>query len=305
MSIPKFNEFMPAFITCLADGAIHSLSEIRLFCADSFNLTEDERQMQLASGGNILADRVGWARTYLKKAGLIDSPERAMFKLTDRGIAAYKNGADKVTIEYLQQFEEFQKFNSAGKKADEKNKVSENIIDQSPQERLENALAELTASLADDLMTEIMKISPYDFEQLVVKLLIKMGYGSLRLNENGVTKKSGDEGIDGLVTSDRLGFDTIYIQAKQWKQDSVVGRPEIQRFLGALAGQGATKGLFITTTRFSSGATDYAEKQLGHKIILVDGEKLCNLMIEYDLGVSTVSEYKVKRIDLDFFNEGL
>ena len=154
-------------------------------------------------------------------------------------------------------------------------------------------------------MTEIMKISPYEFESLVVKLLIKMGYGNMQSVDKILTKKSNDEGIDGIVTQDKLGFDSIYIQAKQWKQDSIVGRPEIQKFLGALAGQGATRGLFITTSRFSSEAISYVNKQLNHKIVLVDGKTLTSFMIRYNLGVSVYKTYDLKRIDMDFFNEDI
>lgn len=152
-------------------------------------------------------------------------------------------------------------------------------------------------------MAEITRISPYDFERLVIQLLVKMGYGSSNLSCNTVTKKSGDEGIDGIVTADRFGFDTVYVQAKQWNKDTSIGRPEIQKFLGALAGQGATKGLFITTAHFSKEAKEFANKNLQSKIVLVDGEELCNLMIEFDLGVSTVEVYKIKRIDSDYFND--
>ena len=156
-----------------------------------------------------------------------------------------------------------------------------------------------------DVMSELLKMSPYDFENLIVRLLIKMGYGTLKQNEMAVTPKSGDEGIDGMVSADKFGFDSIYIQAKKWRSDSTVGRPEIQKFLGALAGQGATKGIFITTAHFSKEAIAFAEKQLHQKIVLVDGNQLTELMIEYNLGVSVVETYVVKRVDYDFFNDEL
>ena len=156
-----------------------------------------------------------------------------------------------------------------------------------------------------DVMSELLKMSPYDFENLIVRLLIKMGYGTLKQNEMAVTPKSGDEGIDGIVSADKFGFDSIYIQAKKWRSDSTVGRPEIQKFLGALAGQGATKGIFITTAHFSKEAIAFAEKQLHQKIVLVDGNQLTELMIEYNLGVSVVETYVVKRVDYDFFNDEL
>lgn len=168
---------------------------------------------------------------------------------------------------------------------------------------MESALSELNSDLADELTAEIMKISPYEFERLVAKLLIAMGYGTMEGNPDAVTKKSGDEGIDGVVSADKFGFDSIYIQAKQWQPDSVVGRPEVQKFLGALAGQGASKGIFITTAKYSREAAEFAAKQLHSKIVLVDGKQLAKLMIEYDLGVSSVATYKIKRIDSDFFDE--
>ena len=219
---------------------------------------------------------------------------------------AYTDGSEKIDLDYLHQFDSFNEFlNAKYAKSSSKNSNSNKIekSEESPQEQLEISINEINSSLQDDLMSELLKISPYDFESLVVKLLIKMGYGTLRQNETGTTKKSGDEGIDGIVSSDKFGFDSIYIQAKKWQVSSTVGRPEIQKFLGALAGQGASKGIFITTAHFSKEALEFAKKQLTHKIILVDGKRLSELMIEYDLGVSVVETYVVKRVDYDFFNE--
>ncbi|MBR0233023.1 MAG: restriction endonuclease, partial [Synergistaceae bacterium] len=173
---------------------------------------------------------------------------------------------------------------------------------QTPQELIENAISELKSVLIDKLLTEINNMNPYDFERLVVDLLLKMGYGSPEQNQDAVTKKSGDEGLDGIVKADRFGFDAVYTQAKKWKEDSFVGRPEIQKFLGAVAGQGATKGLYITTGQFTKEAKDFAARQLNHKIILIDGKQLAELMIEYDLGVTTVKTYPIKRIDSDYFD---
>lgn len=309
MAIPKYNEFMPTIITCLSDGNRHTTKELITFCANAFQLTEEERQRRLPTGRqSVLANRVGWAKTYLKKAGLIENPVRSTYCLTQRGKEAYQQGVENITVEYLRRFDSFNAFIS--------NDTTQNIvvsndntndeeISKSPQEILENAIKQINHSLADELLTEIMKISSSDFESLVVRLLIKMGYGSMQLNANAVTKKSGDEGIDGIVTADKFGFDSIYIQAKKWNTDTIVGRPEIQKFLGALVGQGATKGVFITTAKFSSGAYEYAKKQLNTKIVLIDGDRLTNLMIEYNLGVSVIESYEIKRIDYDFFNEDI
>ncbi len=306
MAVPKYNEFMPYIMDCLSDGMIHSIHEVRAFCAVACSLSEDDKKETLPSGAIVYYDRISWAKTYLKKAGLLDSPSRATYRLTEEGMKATKFGTKNVTLEYLQQYESFREFCQKPLKQEKlNNKQAELVKESSPQDMIAEALNTINQNLADELMVEVMKLSDYQFEGLVVKLLIKMGYGS-KLNESLFkTKKSGDEGIDGIVTSDRLGFDAIYTQAKQWKQDAVVGRPEIQRFLGALAGQGATKGLYITTAKFSKDAIRYAEKNLQSKIILIDGEKLMQLMIEYNLGVSTTKSFELKRIDYDFFNEDM
>lgn len=304
MPVPKYNEFMPSIIRCLGDGEQHSLRELTEYCAEEFKLSDADRAETIESSGqNKLHNRVGWANTYLKKAGLVESPKRAYVCLTDEGRKALRKGAERVTLDYLSQFDSFNEFRGGSRRKQDDPEQADVVKSESPQERMESALKELDNGLSDDLMEEIIKISSYEFERLVVKLLIKMGYGTMEQNKDAVTRRSNDEGIDGIVSADKFGFDSIYIQVKQWKPDSVVGRPEIQKFLGALAGQGATKGIFITTAQFSKEALDFAKKQLHSKIVLVDGKQLTKLMIDYDLGVSTVATYKVKRIDSDFFNE--
>lgn len=302
MAVPKYNEFFPAVIKCLGDGKAHSLQEIREYCIKAFDLTDEDMQQRLKSGQPLVYDRVGWARTYLKKAGLVDSPERSMVCLTEEGKKAYAAGAEKITLEYLQQYPPFLDFIH---KNMEQTTESETVTaeEKSPQELIEYAIGQLNVSLADTLMGEVMKMDPFSFEKLVVELLVRMGYGSKDVSLNRTTKKSGDEGIDGIVTSDRLGFDKVYIQAKQWKNDSVIGRPEIQKFLGALAGQGANKGIFITTAKFSNEAKAFIEKPLRTKIVLIDGKALMDYMIEFKLGVSVTDTYEVKRVDYDFFEE--
>lgn len=303
MAVPKYDEFMPSIIRCLGDGKVHSLKQITEYCANEFQLSETDKSETLSSGQSKLNNRVGWAKTYLKKAGLIKSTKRAHFCLTVEGAKAFQAGADCVTLEYLRSFDSINEFEGKAKENHKTISETEQIKTESPQEQIESALRAINDELAEDLMSEVMKISPYEFERLVVKLLIKMGYGTMEENKEAVTQKSGDEGIDGVVSADKFGFDSIYIQAKQWREDIVVGRPEIQKFLGALVGQGATKGIFITTSKFSKEAVNYAAKQLHNKIVLVDGKQLAKLMIDYDLGVSTVATYMVKRIDSDFFAE--
>ncbi len=305
MSVPKYDDFFPAVMECLKDGEVHTSKETLEFCINFFSLTDEEINEKLQSGQTILSNRVGWARTYLSKAGLLEKTKRGMYIITDEGIKAISDGCDKITFEYLTKYTSFNDFvkRTTNKKENKQANDTENDSDKSPAELLDFAIKQLDNNLADELLNEVMKISPYDFEGLVVKLLIKMGYGSIDINQNAVTKKSGDEGIDGVVNADKFGFDSIGIQAKQWKKDNSIGRPEIQKFLGALVGQGLTKGIFMTTAQFTKEAVSYAEKQLNCKLVLIDGEQLARLMIEYDLGVSTVSMYKIKRIDTDFFNE--
>ncbi len=266
MAVPKYYMFFPPFMECLSDGEVHSLKEVRDHCAKVYALTDDDLKALIPSGvTTIFHDRVGWARTYLKKAGLISSPSRSNFQLTEIGKQAVMLGVQHIDLDYLQKFESFRSFYrpvKADASDDKSQEADAEIIQKSPQEIISDAISQIHTSLADDLMSEVMKLNPYQFEALVVKLLVKMGYGSDMEASAQVTKKSNDEGIDGIVTSDRFGFDAIYIQAKQWKNDSVVGRPEVQKFLGALAGQGASKGIYITTAHFSNEAKQYADKQL-------------------------------------------
>lgn len=304
MAVPKFYELMPSIINCLGDNNVHTLKELTAYCAKELSLSEEDKAETIASGQNMLHNRVGWAKTYLKKAGLLESPQRAHFRITDAGMKAFQQGAENVTLEYLSQFESFRNFSDSSPETE--NNMNSFSDEESPQERIESALKELNDELIDELMAEIMKISPYDFERLVVRLLIEMGYGTLEENKDAVTPKSGDEGIDGIVSADKFGFDSIYIQAKQWKSESPVSRPEIQKFIGALATtQGATKGIFITTSDFTKGAMEIVAKQIQNKIVLINGKQLAKLMMEYNLGVSTVATYRVKRIDSDFFNEDI
>lgn len=306
IAIPKYDEMFKAFLNCLADGEEHPFKEIVAYCSDSFNLTEEERKLTTSSGQAIISNRVGWTRTYLKKAGLIVNTSRGILKITEEGKRVLSEKI--IDLDFLMKYESFREFVSRENNADKKKQQEEESIQGaissfSPQEQIDNAISEMNHALADELMDEVIKISPYAFEKLIIDLLIAMGYGSPLNKQNAVTQKSGDEGIDGVLKADKFGFDSIYIQAKQWKTDSVVGRPEVQKFGGAMMGQGANKGLFITTAKFTNEAIDYAKKNLSSKIVLVDGETLAKLMIEYDIGVSTVKTYLVKKVDTDFFTD--
>ena len=298
MSIPKYHELYAPFLKTLKDGNIHTMKEIKQSVADQMHLTETDLAERLPSGKQAVFDnRIGWTRTYLKKAGLIESPVRAQFILTEEGKKALPD-ADIIDDRYLRKYASFRAFQNLDLAEEE---ADVDVAEKSPEEILEDAYAELNASLADDLMTEIMKLEPTDFEKLVVRLLLAMGYGSGIDDAGFVTQASNDGGIDGIIKEDQLGFSSIYIQAKRWDPSTSIARPEIQKFAGALQEQKAQKGLFISTATFSPGARKSAEAA---GIVLVDGKQLTKLMIKFNLGVSVEHVYEVKRLDTDFFTDG-
>ncbi len=306
MAVPKFFEFFGTFLKSLADGTIHSSKEVREFIASDMKISdEDLAELLPSKRQSTFANRVAWARTYLDRAGLISTPSKGHYCITDEGKKALDSG-EKIDLKYLEKYPSFLAFHtvSSGGVTDPE-KPDEPEEEKTPMEILDDAFKKVNASLADELMTEVMKLDPGDFEKLVVKLLLQMGYGSGIDNAGVVTKLSGDGGIDGIIKEDQLGFSSIYIQAKQWALDSTVGRPEIQKFAGALQGEKATKGLFITTARFSKEARQYADNLHQSNIVLIDGEALTRLMIKNNLGVSVEQTYEVKRIDTDFFSDSL
>ncbi|MBR2597359.1 MAG: restriction endonuclease [Clostridiales bacterium] len=303
MSVPKFFEFFEVFLKVLADGEIHSSKDVRNEIALAMNLTaEDLAEMLPSRKQTTYFNRVMWARTYLNNAGLIETPSRGQYRITEEGKKALKSG-EKVDFKYLEQFDRFKAFHTANPKtetASEDSSVSDN---ESPMEVLDTAFRKVEDMLASELIDEVMKLSPTGFEALVVELLLKMGYGNGIDNAGRVTQATNDGGIDGIIKEDQLGFSNIYIQAKQWATDRTVDKPEIQKFVGALQGQQAQKGLFITTARFTSGAIKYSENLLGTKVVLIDGEALTKLMIKHDVGVSVEQTYTVRKLDRDFFEE--
>ncbi|MGN0311960.1 MAG: restriction endonuclease [Lachnospiraceae bacterium] len=303
MAVPKFFEFFEGFLKALQDGQLHSAKEVREIIASDMQLTETDRAEMLPSGKQPTFDnRVAWARTYLDKAGLIETPQRGKYCITDAGRQALLSG-EEIDLKYLKRSDKFRKFHSMTAKNSLESQDEENA--ESPMETLDAAFQQVNATLASQLMDEVMNLTPTEFEKLVVKLLLHMGYGSGIDDAGKVTQQSNDGGIDGVIKEDQLGFSHIYIQAKQWAVDQTVGKPEIQKFVGALQGQQAQKGLFITTAKFSSGALQYAENLLGAKVVLVDGNTLMRLMIKYNVGVSIEHVYEVKRLDSDFFSEEL
>lgn len=303
MAVPKFFEFFEAFLKAVSDGELHSAKDVRNNIANSMKLTEEDLAEMLPSGTQRTFDnRVAWARTYLDKAGLIETPMRGKYHITEEGIRALASN-EKIDIAYLEKSEEFKNFHNV---TTQNTSIEiQNEKNETPLEILESAHKQYLSALASQLMDEVMKLTPVEFERLVVKLLLKMGYCSGIEGAGMVTQASNDGGIDGIIKEDQLGFSHIYIQAKQWALEQIVGKPEIQKFVGALQGQQAQKGLFITTARFSSGAIQYANNLLGVKVVLVDGSALTKLMIKHSVGVSLEQTYEVKKIDSDFFAEEL
>ncbi len=300
--IPDYQTIMLPLLEYTKDGKERSLNEAIEHVSVLFKLTEQEKHEMLPSGmQTIIENRVGWARTYLKKAGLIESPRRGYFKIANRGLEILKQNPSKIDNKFLMQFSEFVEFHSV--KKEDKQNFSQKTITESldPMETLENAFQSIKESLADDLLKEVKNATPEFFEKTVLKLLRRMGYGDLVDGSMEHTGKSGDEGVDGKIKEDKLGLDVIYVQAKKW--ENTVSRPEIQKFVGALKGQCANKGIFITTSNFSGEALDYARKIDSPKIVLIDGETLAQYMIDHDIGVSKVKNFEIKRKDTDFFVE--
>lgn len=308
MAVPKYNEFFSPVLRALEDGQIKRALEIRKYALNYLNVSEEDRKQMLPSNTQRLVDnRATWAITYLCKANLIERVAKGKYKITNTGIQVLHEKKDYVELKDLYQFDSFRQFintdTMSGEKKDlSKPSVLEDLQEGTPQDNLNASMEQINKELSANLLSEIMERSPAFFEKMVVQLLLKMGYGSA-LEDGFVTGCSGDEGIDGIIREDKLGFSSIYIQAKRWAEDKAIGRPEIQKFVGALAGQGAQKGLFITTGTFTKEARSYVEKQLSTKVVLVDGEKLTKLMIEYNLGVSVETVYTIKKIDTDFFSE--
>jgi restriction system protein len=303
MAIPDFQSIMLPLMEFASDHQEHSSKASIEHLALHFGLTDEERKELLQSGKqSLFANRVGWAKTYLTKAGLLESPKRSIFKITQRGIDFLNQKPQKINTGLLRQFPEYLEFigSTSGNGKVPTVETEEQINQDTPEEVLEHAYQKIRRSLAQDLLIKVKACSPSFFEILVVELLVKMGYGGSIKDAGKAIGKSGDEGIDGIIKEDRLGLDVIYVQAKRW--NDTVGRPEIQRFVGALAGQGAKKGIFITTSRFSEVAREYVPRN-ETKIVLIDGEELAQYMIDFNLGVSPVSAYEIKKLDSDYFGE--
>jgi restriction system protein len=301
MAIPGYQDLMLPLLKLVSDGKEYSLREIIERLAEEFNLSEEERNEFLPSGRQRVFDnRVNWAKKYLSEAGLLESPKRGYIKISEVGkqFLVDNPNLDKLTNKDLMQFESFREFISRGNK----NNIVLHIDSETPTEIIEQKIQEVNEALADELLRKIKNSSPKFFEKLVIDLLLKMGYGGSEKEMAEVVGKSGDEGIDGTIKEDKLGLDVIYIQAKRW--EGPVGRPEIQKFVGALAGKKAKKGVFFTTSTFTDEAKDYVS-HLEQKVVLIDGNKLADLMIKYNVGVSVEKVIEIKRVDSDYFEEDI
>lgn len=302
MAIPDFQSIMRPLLEEHEDGQEHRNRDLVAALAVRFGLTEDERREMLPSGGARLFDnRVGWAKTHMVQAGLLDAPRRSISLITDRGREVLHDFPNRIDLRVLNRFPGYQEFRTRrrapGESGDEE---KGDVSTQTPEEIFENAYVKVRRRVEAELLKQLMEGSPELLERVVVDLVVRMGYGGSRKDAGEALGGSGDEGIDGIIKEDPLGLDTIYLQAKRW--GGRVGRPEIQKFAGALQGQRARKGIFITTSCFSSEALDYVTR-IDTKIILIDGAQLSSLMFDHDVGVASVFKYDVKRIDSDFFTE--
>ncbi len=298
MTVPDFQTLMLPLLKVAEDGQEHSGHEFLEQLSGYFELSDEDLNELLPSGKQTrFYNRVGWARTYLIKSRLLEMPRRSFYKITERGIDVLKSNPNRIDMNYLKRFPEYIEFKEKENEKEEKEQVDD-VEESTPEENLESAYQEIRDTLALEVLENVMSCSPAFFERLVVELLVAMGYGGSRRDAARAVGQTGDEGIDGIIDEDRLGLDTIYIQAKKWANS--VGRPEIQKFVGALAGRRARKGIFITTSSFSSEAVRYAS-DIDPKVILIDGKRLAELMMDYNIGVNEVTTYKLKRIDSDYF----
>ncbi|MBI4506542.1 MAG: restriction endonuclease [Chloroflexi bacterium] len=305
MAIPDFQTLMLPLLEIAGDGKEHSLADVIDLLAERFHLTAEERAELLPSGTQSkFVHRVGWARTDLREAGLLERTGRARFRITDRGLAVLRGTPQTINRAFLRRFLEFDEFlrrTRRGRDEDGNAAIeTEIVVPTTPEETLGGAYQTVRQALAQELLGRIRSCSPRFFERLVVDLLVAMGYGGSRKDAGRAVGQSGDGGIDGVIKEDKLGLDVVYVQAKRW--DNTVGRPIVQTFAGSLEGQRARKGVLITTSQFSPDAKEYV-KYIEKKIVLVDGEQLAQLMIDHGIGVTELATYTVKKLDLDYFEE--
>jgi restriction system protein len=306
MPVPPFQELFLPTLEFLSDGKDRDKAEVAGHLVAVFPITEDEANEILPSGKQTkFMNRIAWTRTYFAKAGLVEPTTRGRFRITQRGRDLLATGLEKMDVRTLKQYPEFAAFHQASANNGDTT-GSDTVIpvtpgDETPEERLETSYLSLKKELAEILLQQVLQSSPAFFEQLVVDVLVAMGYGGSRADAGKAIGQSGDEGIDGVIKEDRLGLDQIYLQAKRWQNP--VGRPQVQHFVGSLVGKSAHKGVMLTTSRFTEEARQFV-KHLPQRVVLIDGEELANLMIEFNVGVNPTTSYTVKKLDMDYFEEG-
>jgi len=304
MPVPAFQELFLPMLTYLVDGKEHTKHDVAEHLSQQLQLTPEELSELLPSGKQTkFLNRIAWTRTYFGKALLVESTARGKFRITTRGRDLLATKPNTLNVKSLKQYPEFQVFHQ-GNNDDAQEEATGSIqmpaADETPEEQLESSYQALRKELAGFLLQQVLQASPAFFEQLVVDILVAMGYGGSRVDAGKAIGQSGDEGIDGVIKEDRLGLDLIYLQAKRWQNP--VGRPHVQNFVGSLVGKAAHKGVMLTTSRFTDEARQFV-KHLPQKIVLVDGEELAELMIEFNVGVNPTTTYTVKKFDTDYFDE--
>ena len=305
MAIPDYQTLMLPLLRLAADQQEHRIRDAVEILAENLDLSDEERSQLLPSGSQpVFNNRVAWARTYLKQAGLLEAPRRGFFKITQVGLDLLTSNPSRVDNSTLETYPAFIEFKNRRREASDEQQMestSEASWNQTPEDALASAYKKLRADIESELLDTLKQASPSFFERVVIDLLVQMGYGGNRHDAARAVGKSRDGGIDGIINEDRLGLDVIYIQAKRW--EGTVGRPEIQKFAGALQGHRAKKGIFITTSSFSAEAADYS-RLIDTRIILIDGDRLARLMVDHNVGVSSAGIYEIKKIDADYFDEG-
>jgi restriction system protein len=307
MPIPNFQSFMLPVLRSLADSAPRKISDVAMSAADALSIPVEERTQTIASGkATIVRSRAGWAIAFLKQADLVRTAARGVYRITDRGLSVLGRNLPAIDVATLEEFEEFRAFQKRSQSSDDADEEelarSTADLSRSPEEALEHSYRELREKLVSEVLDMLRGVSPARFEAIVVDLLQALGYGGGRVGAAKAIGRSGDGGIDGVIEEDRLGLDNVYVQAKRWEAN--VGRPIVQAFAGALQGQRANKGVLITTSDYTSDARQYAAN-LSTRIVLINGLRLAELMIDHDVGVSTERSFAIKRVDGDYFEEQL
>jgi len=302
MAIPDYQSVMLPLLKLAGDGQEHAMRSAIDLLGRQFKLSDDELTQLLPSGASsVFASRVGWARTYLKQSGLLVSPRRGVFKITSDGLSLLLEQPAEISLKTLERYPSFQAFKVRSRESQTGTQQFAATVDQqrvTPEDALAVAYQTLRDNLESELLEQVKISTPAFFERLVIDLLVAMGYGGSRQDAGRAIGRSGDGGIDGIIKEDRLGLDVIYVQAKKW--EGSVGRPEIQKFAGALQGQRASKGVVITTSSFTREATEFANV-IASKIILIDGALLAQLMVDHNVAVASMGVYEVKKIDQDYF----